>query len=161
MVKKCVGLVVIAMVGVALGCGDDDGEVGSDAFEGEQDVGVFLEKLGDDGEGILYYEQWDEQYVRFCYADTGCEEGSSGSMGTNIGKAVIDASDPDKDVVGVIVEGELESDYPDHEGMIVIAVGETEENNIGPPDFEIEEEITSEGPFSDGDTVSFSLGETK
>lgn len=148
-------LVIILLIGIT-GCGDD----GSTASESDLNgLAVVLERTGDENVEVSQgsYADSDIGKVRFCYEGEGCEESNGGSNESWGGptRYIMESSDPGKEAVGVIVEFEVEAG----EGFAEVVRGESYEED-GFSRFDEGEVVETSDPFSTGDVVKLTYGET-
>lgn len=147
---------VIASVAVAASCSDDGALGGNSALNG-----IALEATNPGPEEVVYVT-WssnnadaDELYVTFCYEDGECETRTSGSQGVAKPHTVsAAASDPDRRVVGAkflveVRDGDLE----------VRAVRGSSEGEMPWPDFETDSVLEDFGRVSEGEVISFTIGD--
>lgn len=148
--------VLILLIG-SIGCGDDSSTSSESDLNG---LAVVLERTGDEDVEVSQgsYADADIGNVRFCYEGEGCEESSGGSNESWGGPSryIMESSDPGKQAVGVIVEFEVEAG----EGFAEVMRGESYEGENGFPRFDEGEVVKTSDPFSEGDVVKFTYGET-
>jgi len=145
-----------ALIFAFTGCGDSTSV--DDSFNG---LGIVLERTGDEDVEITqgrFAESDDVGTIRFCYEGEGCEDGDSGSRQSWGGpeRYTAEFSSSDKNAVGVIVEFQVS----EGEGFADVVVGESYENEDGFPNFDEGDVVESSEPFTEGDIISFSYGET-
>lgn len=146
---------VVLGVALATGCSDDS-PTGPGLLGSEGDIGVLLENHTGEMLGV---QQTEDHNIRFCYQGEGCEEPQSvGRYVGTLDTVLVHATDRD-DVVGVIVEVEVTGDEGSR-GEVQVVTGTWDEEGFGVGDFEVEETVHTEGPFNDGDIVSFTVGDT-
>lgn len=134
------------------GCSDDDN--GSSAAGDFDHLAVFAVNTGSDE---LDIEMSGETQVNFCYEGEGCES-VSGSAWMSVfegGRMELDISDMDGVAVGVIVQFEVTGGS----GYAEVVAGEAYMDD-GWPEFNEGSVVFTSDSFSDGDTVTFSWGDT-
>jgi hypothetical protein len=152
-------IIVILLIGIS-GCGDSNSTSSEPATE-LNGLAVVLERTSDEDVEVSQgsFADADIGTVRFCYEDEGCEESSGGSTESWGGPAryIMESSDPGKQAVGVIVEFEVDTG----EGFAEVMKGESYEDEDGFSHFDGEEAVKTSEPFSEGDVVEFTYGETE
>lgn len=150
-------IILFALLFAFTACDDDDTPSAA-AGEDLNGLAVVLERTSDEDVEVSFGSFADEDVsIRFCYEGDGCEDASGGGTMSWGGPSsiMIEQSDPDKIAVGVIVGFQVESG----EGYAEVVAGESYEDD-GRPQFDEVDVVETSDPFSEGDIVEFSYGET-
>lgn len=138
------------------GCSDDS-PTGTD--EATNGLALILERTSEEDVEVTQGNFADvDVHLRFCYEGEGCEDpdgGSRYSFGTET--HILDQSDPDKVANGVIVGFQVDSGS----GIAEVVRGDSFFNEDGFRNFEPAQVVESSDPFSEGDVVEFTYGETE
>ena len=149
---KLLSLVLVSASLLLFGCSDDDNGSGS---AGDFDhLAVYAVNSGS---GDLSIEMSGDTQVNFCYEGEGCES-VSGSAFMSVfegGRMELDTSDIDGVAVGVTVQFEVTGG----EGYVEVVSGEAYMDD-GWLEFDEGSVVYTSDAFSDGDTVTFSWGDT-
>lgn len=138
----------LLMVSV-VGCSDDSTSTDLEA----DGLALRLNNLGDDRLEIDH----SGNRIVFCYKGEGCEDFNPGGNFSFTGpSAEWQRSDSEKVAVGVVVS----FDVIEGEGTIDVMSGESFVDEHGFPDFNKDKIVHSSGHFKEGDTISFTYGDT-
>lgn len=148
-------LILFALSFTIAGCSDDSPTASEEVNNG---LALILERTSEEDVEVTQGSFADvDVHVLFCYEGEGCDDpdgGSRYSFGTET--HILDQSNPDKVATGVIVGFQVDSGM----GVAEVVRGESFFNEDGFRNFEPDQVVESSQPFSQGDVVEFTYGET-
>ena len=136
------------------GCSSDDNGSSTAPGVNADGLAVFIVNAGDEDFDV---QTGGDNQINFCYEGEGCESSSGAGFATVFENQRMDLqySDSDKRAVGVIVGFEVTGGT----GYVEIVRGESYTED-GWPEFNEVEVVYTSDTFSEGDTVSFTFGNT-
>jgi len=148
-------LFISALILTVTGCSDDGPTAADEASNG---LALILERTSEEQLEVTRGNFADtDVHVLFCYEGEGCEDPDGGSriaFGTET--QILEQSDPDKIATGVIVGFQVDNGA----GVAEVVRGESFVNEDGFDEFEPDQVVETSDPFTEGDVVEFTYGET-